>query len=343
MSSPTLEVRNLRKWYPGPPTLAGFLGRRRSWVKAVDDVSLVLWPAETLGIIGESGCGKSSLGRTLVRLEDATGGSVVFDGRDITGLSGSALRGFRRRAQMIFQNPYETFDARYDVRESLERPLVIHGLGTDPAERERRVLRVLDEAGLRPAEAFAQRLPHELSGGQLQRVSVARAMLLDPDLVVADEPVSMLDVSVRAGILNTLLELRSTRRASIVFITHDIAVARYVSDRLAVMYLGKVVETGPAEAVIAEPVHPYTRALIAHSPDPDPESGRPAPVPVKGEPPTPLDPPPGCRFAPRCPLVRPQCRASEPGLEAVGTPGGDPGRPEGTTHLAACHVTRKGA
>lgn len=338
MSNPMLEVCDLRKWYPGPPTLAGVISRNRSWVKAVDEVSLAVWPAETLGVIGESGCGKSSLGRTLVRLEDATGGSVVFDGQDITGLSGPALKRFRRRAQMIFQNPYETFDARYDVRESLERPLIIHGIGDRAAEREERVLRALDEAGLRPAEAFAERYPHELSGGQLQRVSVARAMLLGPDLVVADEPVSMLDVSVRAGILNTLLQLRSTRRASIVFITHDIAVARYVSDRLAVMYLGKIVETGPAEQVIAGPVHPYTRALIAHSPDPDPDSGRPAPIPVKGEPPTPLDPPPGCRFAPRCPLVRPECRATEPRLEAAGAPD-----TAAAAHLAACHVIRKGA
>lgn len=315
---PVLSARDLRKWYPGPTTWRNALARRRSWVKAVDQVSFDLWPGEILGVIGESGCGKSTLGRTLTRLEDATAGSVIFDGRDMARLGGADLKDFRRRAQIVFQNPYESFDGRYTVKQSLERPLLIHGLASGHEERQERILAVLAAAGLRPPEAFAERYPHELSGGQLQRVSLARVMLLDPEFVVADEPVSMLDVSVRAGILNMLLDLRRERRASLLFITHDIGVARYVSDRVLVMYLGKVVEAGPAGDVIADPLHPYTAALISHSPDPDPDNRR-KPVPVTGEPPTPLDPGPGCRFAPRCAAALPVCFEAEPPLRGVGS------------------------
>lgn len=302
---PLLRVEQLKKYYP-----ARGAGRGRQ-VRAVDGVDLTLVPGQVLALLGESGCGKSTLGRTILRLEKPTGGRITFAGTDVMNLRGQALKNFRRQAQIVFQNPYESFDGRYTVGQSLLEPIRIHRL-VPAREQTALVDEILERAGLHPARDFRNRFPHELSGGQLQRVSLARAMLLQPRLLVADEPVSMLDVSVRAGILNMLADL-ADRGTAVLFITHDVAVARYLARSIAVMYLGKIVEQGPADELLGNPAHPYTRALIASVPSPDPAERLTAP-PVRGEPTNPLQLPPGCRFASRCPDALPICSRQEPPL-----------------------------
>lgn len=320
-----LEARGLVKRYPVRRGLAAWLrGRGGRWLHAVDGVDLEVRRGEILTILGESGCGKSTAARLLVRLERPTAGELRFDGVDVGRLSRAALRGFRRRVQMVFQNPYEAFDPRFTVGQSLLDPLRIHGIGRTREERLARVRDALERAGLRPADRFLDRYPHELSGGQLQRVAILRAMVLEPELLVADEPVSMLDVSVRAEILNMILDLRAEKGTAVVLITHDIGVARYVSDRVAVMYLGRVVEIGPAREVLSRPRHPYTMALLANAPQADPDAGPPA-LRIEGEPGTPIDPPARCRFAGRCPFAAPACLRLDPRPVEVG-----PG------HAAAC-------
>ena len=324
--APLLEVDDVQCLFQVRRTAGDLIRRAHHTVHAVDRVSFTLHAGEVLALVGESGCGKSTTGRLLVRLEEPTGGTIRFRGRDVTGLAGRELKAFRREAQVIFQNPFEAFDPRLTVRASLRQALDIHALGTAD-EREGRITRAVEAAGLRPAGDFLDRFPHELSGGQLQRVVTVRAMLLEPAFLVADEPVSMLDVSVRAEIMNQLLDLRDERGMAIVFITHDIAVARYMASRVAVMYLGMFVEVGATADVIDHPRHPYTRALLSHTLPAGDEDVATEPIEIHGDPPTPVDLQPGCRFAGRCPFVFERCRHETPVLQTV------EGRQEVACHL----------
>ena len=321
-----LEVDELRCLFPlrrGPVDL---LTRQRHHVHAVDAVSFSLRRGEIVALVGESGCGKSTIGRMLVKLQEPTGGSIRFHGEDVAGLDKDALKAFRRRAQIIFQNPFEAFDPRLTIGSSLMQALRIHGIGTRQ-EREARIVAAMERAGLRPAHDFLARYPHELSGGQSQRIATVRAMLLAPELLVADEPVSMLDVSVRADILNQLLDLRDDEGMGIVFITHDLSVARYIANRIFVMYLGMFVEVGPAEEIIANPRHPYSQALLSNTLPAGDDERRGEPLAIGGEVPTPVDVRPGCRFANRCPFVFDRCRTETPAL-----------RPRGGVTDVACHL-----
>ncbi|MWV64448.1 ATP-binding cassette domain-containing protein [Halorubrum sp. JWXQ-INN 858] len=296
MSDPLLEAEGVIAEYP---VGEGLLRRGTGVVRAVDGVSLTVRRGETLGIVGESGCGKSTLARTLLRLEEPAAGTIRFDGEPVCGLDGAALKRFRRRAQMTFQDPRSSFDPRRSVGESVAEPLRIHGL-TGRSSRRSVVGGVLERVGL--DAGAADRYPHELSGGQLQRAALARALVLNPDLLVADEPVSALDVSVQAGVLRLLEDLRTELGLSVVVISHDLGAVREVCDRVAVMYLGELVEVGPTETLFEDPAHPYTRALVSAVPSAT-EHGRRERVRLTGEVPDPADPPPGCRFHPRCPEV----------------------------------------
>jgi peptide/nickel transport system ATP-binding protein len=314
--SKLLEVKDLQCLFAVRRSAGDVVLRHQNRIHAVDTVSFSMEPAEILGIVGESGCGKSTTGRLLVRLETPTGGEILFEGEDVARLSGTALKAFRRKAQIIAQNPFEAFDPRLTVRASLEQALRIHEIGTKD-DREQRIAAALDAAGLSPADDFLPRYPHELSGGQLQRIATVRATLLEPAFLVADEPVSMLDVSVRADILNQFLDLRDRYGMAIVLITHDIAVARYVSSRIAVMYLGQFMEIGATADVIDAPLHPYTRALLSHTLSVGDEDRVGEPIEINGDPPTPVNLKPGCRFASRCPFVFDRCRVETPLLQTV--------------------------
>ena len=283
---------------------------RVSTVKAVDGVSFELAHGEILGVIGESGCGKSTLGRLIVRLEKTSSGEVIVNGSNVEDLIRRDRLGFRRQVQMVFQNPFDTFDPRLTVEKILIGTLRLHGIGKSDVERHELALARLAAAGLLPAEDFMKRFPHELSGGQLQRISILRSMLLEPVVMVCDEPVSMLDVSIRADIINLIYETARAEHTAAVFISHDITTTRYISDRIAVMYLGRIVEIGEANEVALHPQHPYTEALISNCSSIDPREKKKA-IALPGEPPSPVDIPPGCPFAPRCPRADASCSRHE--------------------------------
>jgi peptide/nickel transport system ATP-binding protein len=325
---PLLEVNDLVVRYPVQQGLFGTLARRpKRLVHAVEGVSLSLAPGELLAVVGESGCGKTTTAQAVLRLVDADSGSIRFEDRDITRLSSRGLRPLRRRMQLVYQDPYESLDPRLRVRTTVEEPLRIHGLGGSKAERADRVRQALLKAELSPPELFLDRYPHELSGGQRQRVAIAAGLVLEPRLLVADEPVSMLDVSVRAGILRLLDGLRKGGLA-ILMITHDLSTAARFADRIAVMYLGRIVEEGPARELVDNAQHPYTRALLSVVPRRDPREQR-RPQILRGETPDAVRIPPGCRFHPRCPMAIEDCKTIDPVLEP-------PAAAHTPAHRAAC-------
>jgi oligopeptide/dipeptide ABC transporter ATP-binding protein len=301
--------------------LDAILRRTRGVVRAVDGIDLDLRRGEVLALVGESGSGKTTTGRVIVKLTRQTAGRLTFEGADVSGLWGTrALRGYRRRVQVIFQDPYETLNPKQTINDFVMEPLIVNDLGFDAADRRRRVLGALEAAGLRPAADFAARYPHELSGGQRQRVVIAGALVMSPEVIVADEPVSMLDVSIRTELLRLMLDLRAERGLTYLFITHDLSLAWVIADRIAVMYLGKIMEIGPAEQVIRSPHNPYTQALVSVSPTPVPPSPgeRAKRTILVGETPDASNVPPGCRFHPRCPYAFDRCRVEEPPLFDVG-------------------------
>jgi len=321
MSAPLLEVRDLQMHFP---VKEGVFQRARKVCRAVDGVSFALRPGETIGLVGESGCGKSTLGKCIVRLHRPTAGTIRFDGLDLAPLSASQLKPHRRHLQMIFQDPVESLNSRHTVGDILAEPFLIHGLG-DAAWRRRKVLDLLGKVGL-PASA-ADRYPFEFSGGQRQRIGIARAIALEPRLVICDEPVSALDVSIQSQVLNLLLDLQREMGLSYLFIAHNLAVVKHVSDRVAIMYLGRIVEFAEADDAYRDARHPYTWALISAIPEPSPHRARERIV-LAGDVPSPINPPGGCPFHTRCPHATERCRVEAPALREV------PGRPD---HTVACH------
>jgi peptide/nickel transport system ATP-binding protein len=317
-----LEVRHLKKYFQAGKS--SWFSRREDFVHAVDDLDLQLRRGEVIALVGESGCGKSTLALTLIGLEETTEGRIFFEGKDITHLSEKKRKAVCQRIQMIFQDPYESLNPTQTIEEIVTEPLHVHGLSSDPGERKERVRRALEDAGLKPAEDYLHRFPHQLSGGQRQRVVIAGALVLEPHILLADEPVSMLDVSIRAEIINLLADLRKARGISVIFITHDLGTVGYFADRVAVMYLGRIVEIGTMREVTKSPRHPYTQALLSVVPVPNPRL-RKKRIILQGETPNPIDLPTGCRFHPRCPVAIRECKQKDPPLFPVSD-----------SHQAAC-------
>ena len=324
MTAPLLEVSGLAKHYPIRKGIV--LARQIGAVRAVDGVGFRLNRGETLALVGESGCGKSTTARLVMRLIEPSAGTIRFDGQDVTTASGTALRALRRRMQIVFQDPFASLNPRLTVGDAIAEPMAVHDMGNGAA-RQARVQELLSLVGLRPFHAG--RYPHEFSGGQRQRIGIARALSVRPDLLVCDEPVSALDVSIQAQVVNLLEDLQEELGLTYVMIAHDLSVVRHVSDRVAVMYLGKIVEIAERRALFANPRHPYTRALLSAVPVPDPTARRDRII-LTGDVPSPISPPPGCRFHTRCPYVFDRCRSEEPLLREM--PGGGPGQ------RAACHL-----
>lgn len=324
-----MKAERLKKWFPVRMGLFDtLLGRKQLFVHAVDGVDFEVRQKEIFALAGESGSGKTTTGRLLLRLIEPTDGRILYRGKDITSLKDTKLKPLRRKMQVIFQDPYESLDPKKIVQSIVEEPLMIQGIVGKEAED--RVYHAMEDVQLVPPDEFLLRYPHELSGGQRQRVAVARALVLDPDFVVADEPVSMLDMSIRAEILNLLLELRDKYSVSFLYITHDLALTKHLCDNIAVMYLGEIVEKGPVDSVLKEPLHPYTKALMLAVPVPDPTSRR-VEVVIKGEIPSPVNPPSGCRFHTRCPVyIGDICRSKVPPLINVQK-----------DHSVACHLYAK--
>ena len=316
MNEILISARNLKKYYP--VSTRG----KKGVVKAVDDVSFDIFRGETFGVVGESGCGKSTLGKALLRLEEPTAGTVTYKGEDLTALDSAGLKAFRKQAQIIYQDPFSALNPKKKIRSVLEEPLVIHKLG-DKAWRRNQVDALLTKVGLRPEAQ--DRFPHEFSGGQRQRIITARALSVSPEFILCDEPVSALDVSIQAQVINLLMELKTTESLNYLFISHDLSVVEHVCDRLAVMYLGRVVETAEKKAFFKAPFHPYSRALIDAVPLTDPRAGLNHTI-LQGDVPSPINPPPGCHFHPRCPGCQDLCRTTAPELTER-----EPGR------WVACH------
>jgi oligopeptide transport system ATP-binding protein len=323
MQAPLLSVRNLTKHFTLDGDVVSRVAGRTRALKAVDDISFDVAPGETLGLVGESGCGKSTTARLVTRLIEPTSGAVELGGVDLLEQSGADLLASRKKMQLVFQDPYSSLNPRKTIMQILERPLVVHGLADTWAQRRARVLELLNLVGL--GREHIDRYPHEFSGGQRQRIAIARALAVEPDLVIGDEPVSALDVSIQAQILNLFRELQEKLGLTYLFIAHDLSVIRHISDRVAVMYVGKIVETGPVQEIFDAPRHPYTRALMAAVPVADPSSPPPR-LTLTGEVATPINPPAGCRLCQRCPIATPNCATEPP-----------PWRNVGPEHFVACH------
>ena len=323
VTSPLLEVTDLVKHYP---VRAGVLRRAVGTVHAVDGVSFALAKGETLGLVGESGCGKSTVARSVLRLVEPTSGQIRIDGTDITHLSKSDLRPVRRTMQIVFQDPFASLNPRMTAGDIVGEPLAVHGLGSADEQRQR-VATLFQQVGLRPDQM--KNYPHQFSGGQRQRICIARALALQPRLIVCDEPVSALDVSIQAQVINLLQDLQRHFELSYIFIAHDLAVVKHIADRVAVMYLGKIVELAEKRTLFREPRHPYTQALLSAIPVPEPALARERML-IEGDVPSPMAPPPGCRFQTRCPFVRDRCRVEEPRLD-----------PAASGHIVACHFWRE--
>ncbi|MFN2340207.1 MAG: ABC transporter ATP-binding protein [Halanaerobium sp.] len=321
MAENLLEVKNLKKYFP---VKAGIFKRTVDYVKAVDDISFNVKEGETLGLVGESGCGKSTTGRTILRLLEATAGQVIFEGKSVMDLDKKEMREIRRDMQIIFQDPYASLNPRMTVTDIVGEPLDIHKLAKNKKERNEKVKEILENVGL--GEEYMNRYPHEFSGGQRQRIGVARALAVDPKLIIADEPVSALDVSVQAQVINLLQDLQKEFGLTFLFIAHDLSVVKHISDRVAVMYLGKIVELTDKKELFKNPIHPYTQSLLSAIPEADPRKKKDRII-LEGDVPSPVNPPSGCRFHPRCPKAFDLCSVKEPEFKEYGD-----------GHFAACHL-----